>query len=125
MEDQQSFSRIVYEADKTIFDEGDEADAAYIIVRGEVEISKGNNTIYPRVLAVIGRGQIFGEMALFDNRPRMARVATKCETELICISRDEFKTRLKTMDPVMRNMMTYMVQRVRSMADEFLRTKSR
>ena len=125
MEDQQAFSRAVFAADEIIFDEKDEGDTAYIIVRGEVEISKGNDTIYPHVLAVIGRGEIFGEMALFDNRPRMARVVARGETELICISRDEFKARLRTVDPVMRNMVTYLVQRVRNMADEFMRTKTR
>jgi len=123
MEDQPTFSRIVLEADEVLFDEGDEGDAAYIIVRGEVEISKGSGTLYPKILAAVGRGEIFGEMALFDNRPRMARAVAKCETELICISHEEFKSRLRTIDPVMRNMVNFLVLRVRSMADEFMRTK--
>ena len=124
-EEQQTFTRAVFNDGDTIFDEGEEGDAAYIIIRGEVEISKGYETLYPRILAVIGRSEVFGEMALFDNRPRMARAVAKRETELICISREEFRARLRTVDPVMRSMVQYLVQRVRSMADEFMRSKNR
>ena len=124
MAEKQSFTSIVYGPNKTIFDEGKSGDSAYMIVRGEVEIRKGTNTSNPKVLAVIGKGEVFGEMALFDGRPRMAAAITRSETELICISRDEFTGRLKNVDPVMRSMVTYLVQRVRSMADEFMRKKA-
>jgi CRP-like cAMP-binding protein len=123
MTEKQSFSASVYPANRTIFDEGQAGDAAYMIVRGEIEVRKGTNTNNPRVLAVIGKGEVFGEMALFDSRPRMAAAIAKTEVELIRIEREEFKVRLKSVDPVMRSMMLFLVQRVRNMADEFMRKK--
>lgn len=123
MKEKQSFSASVYPANRTIFDEAEAGDAAYMIVRGEVEIRKGTNTDNPRVLALIGKGEVFGEMALFDSRPRMAAAIARTEVELIRIGRDEFTSRRKSVDPVMRSMMLFLVQRVRNMADEFMRKK--
>lgn len=54
-----------------IFKEGDPSDYAYFITSGKVEILKkaGQGDIQ---LATLGRGQLFGEMGLFDNNPRAA-----------------------------------------------------
>ena len=123
MTDDQNFSRVVFDVHKTVFDEGDKGDAVYLIISGEVEIRKGTNTNNPHTLAVLGKGEVFGEMALFDERPRMAAAITKDVTEVLRISRKEFNTRLKEVDPVMRSMIVYLVQRVRNMSDEFIRRK--
>ena len=123
MAEQQNFSRVVFEAHKTVFDEGDKGDSVYMIISGEVEIRKGTNTNNPHILAVLGKGDVFGEMALFDERPRMAAAITRETTEALRISRQEFSTRLKEIDPVMRSMIVYLVNRVRHMSDEFMRRK--
>ncbi|MBF0249621.1 MAG: cyclic nucleotide-binding domain-containing protein [Alphaproteobacteria bacterium] len=113
-----------FEANTIIFHEGDRGEAAFLIVKGMVEIRKGMQTSNPQILATLERNEIFGEMALFDDRPRMAEALARTNVEVIAIDRAEFRARLAAMDPVMRNMTTFLVSRVRTMADEFMRRKN-
>ena len=117
------FESISLDANKVIFEEGEPGDAAYMIVHGQVEIRKGMKSSNPQTLAVLGRNDIFGEMALFDDSPRMAEAVTRSRVELIAIGRDEFHKRLNAIDPVMKSITVYLVNRVRTMANEFMRRK--
>jgi CRP-like cAMP-binding protein len=56
----------------TIFSEGDAGDAMYVVLDGRVVISKFLTGAGIEALAVLGRGEIFGEMALIDRLPRSA-----------------------------------------------------
>jgi CRP-like cAMP-binding protein len=123
MESAKSFERLTIEARKTIFGEGEPGDNAYLIVSGRVEIRKGIGKDEPHVVAVLGPGDVVGEMALFDERPRMAEAVTLEESEVIVVAREEFLKRLNEMNPVMRRMLQIMVGRVRSMTDEFMKRK--
>lgn len=110
------FDRVHFKKDDTIFHEKDNGDAAYLIIRGQVEVRKGLHSSNPQTLGSLGRGDIFGELALFDNSPRMAEAIARSGVEAIRISRDEFLKRLGTTDPVMKAIVLYMVKRVRSMS---------
>ena len=118
-----AFGKQTIKANTTIFTEGEPGDTAFLIVQGKVEIRKGMASDYPKVVAVMEDGDIVGEMALFDERPRMATAVSATDLEVIPISRDDFKKRLKEMNPVMRRILMIMVSRVRGMTDEFMRRK--
>lgn len=122
--DANGFNRVSFESNKIIFEEGDVGDSAYLILKGQVEIRRGTRTSNPRVLATLGKGDVFGEMALFDDRPRMGQAIALQDTLAIRISHKEFHDRLDGVDPVMQSIIVYMVKRVRNMADEFLHMKS-
>ena len=124
MVDKTGFERKSFGGHGVIFEEGDTGDAAYLITRGTVEIRKGTRTGAPSSLAMLGKGDIFGEMALFDNRPRMAQALAVTDVEVIAISRDAFMERLGGVDPVMKNIILYVIQRLRNMADEFMIKKT-
>lgn len=118
------FDKARFQQHEIVFDEGDIGDSAYLIQAGHVEIRKGVKSSAPHTLATLGKGDVFGEMALFDDSPRMAQVVAISNVEAIRISRSEFLARLDSVDPVMRTTILYMVQRVRNMADEFLNRKT-
>lgn len=122
--DQSGFERKTFGEHGIIFEEGDDGDAAYLITKGRVEIRKGTRTGSPVSLAILSRGDIFGELALFDDRPRMAQALAVSDVEVVTIARDEFLGRIHDMDPVIKNMILYMIQRMRSMADEFMTKKT-
>ena len=113
-----------FAANTAIFEEGEEGDAAYIILSGRVTIHKGMQPDNPQTLAELGEGEVFGEMALFDNRPRMASAVALTDIKVIKMSKEDFLERLSTMDPAIKNMVLSMVVRVRSMADEFMLQKT-
>lgn len=55
-----------FEGSATIFKEGDPGDAMYVIAEGKVRISKQVPGIGEEALAILERGQYFGEMALIE-----------------------------------------------------------
>jgi len=55
-----------------IFREGDKGDKLYIVLDGRVRISKFIPGVGEEALAVLDRGDFFGEMALIDEKPRSA-----------------------------------------------------
>jgi len=60
-------------AEEEIFREGDPGDGVYFVKAGRVAISVGKND--RRVLSHLGPGEIFGEMAVIEHRPRSANAS--------------------------------------------------
>lgn len=61
-----------WEPGQFIFVEGQEADAMYIVLDGEVRISRRIPNMGEEALAILGHGEVFGEMALIDDQRRSA-----------------------------------------------------
>jgi CRP-like cAMP-binding protein len=70
-----------YEEGKIIAKEGEKAITFFLILDGAVEVRRRT-----KVLARLGRGQFFGEMALFDNQPRSADVVATEPTTCILLT---------------------------------------
>lgn len=106
----------VFETDDVIFSQGDSAADMYIVRSGEVLIMRDPET-EPMVLARIGPGDFFGEMALFSPGVRSATAVAFGRTEVEVIDLPTFKAFIG--DPVIWNMFARMSERVRR-ADELL-----
>jgi CRP/FNR family cyclic AMP-dependent transcriptional regulator len=78
-----------YAAGSVIFSEDEEGRLVYIIQSGRVEISKAVGE-KSKVLAVLSRGEFFGEMALISERPRMATARALEECRLLAIDSATF-----------------------------------
>jgi EAL domain-containing protein (putative c-di-GMP-specific phosphodiesterase class I) len=91
--------RRVYPAGAQIFHEGDLGDYAFIIERGQIEISSGSGE--QRVpLAVLGPGELFGELAALDGFARSANAIAVTECELILISQEQIRHRVNSGDEI-------------------------
>lgn len=101
-----------------IFHEGETGQCAYVIERGTVEISTqvGSEKM---VIARRVAGEIFGEMAVVDNRPRTATVTAVTECELLTLSANQLQDRLNTLDPVLRMVLTVILDRFRDTMQRF------
>lgn len=79
-----------------IFSEGTVGNALYIILSGEVLITKiiNKKTGEKKPLAVLGQGDFFGEMSLLEDKPRSASANAKTEVELLLLPRNEFQNLL-------------------------------
>jgi CRP/FNR family transcriptional regulator, cyclic AMP receptor protein len=73
-----------------IFQYGDAGDKLFIILDGKVRISRDLSGMGEEALAVLGPGEVFGEMSLIDEAPRSAdaRVHERCR--LLVISKEDF-----------------------------------
>jgi CRP-like cAMP-binding protein len=76
-------------AGKLVFTEGTPGEEAYRILEGRVEISIAENG-QRLVLATLGAGEIFGEMAMIENRPRSASARVLEAAHLEVITREDF-----------------------------------
>lgn len=70
----------------TIFKEGDEGRAMYIIEEGQVEIRKKDKT-----LSFFTRGSVFGEMALFEDARRSADAIARTDLALYRLDNQDFR----------------------------------
>ncbi len=120
MSDKIEFTQQSFDAGSLIFDEGDKGDSLYLVTTGSVEIRKMRDDVQ-QTLTTLGKGDIFGEMALFDGRPRAAAAHAVMNTDVLVLSKSDFDVRVTNMDPVISSIVEYMIMRVRSMTDEFMR----
>lgn len=102
-------------AGDTIFREGDSASQAFIVQDGEVAIVKSAEG-KTMVLGTIGRGGIFGEMGLIDDRPRMATARAKTAATLIVVTREMFDEKLAKADPFVRGLLNIFADTIRAMS---------
>lgn len=72
---------------EVIFSQGESGDCAYFIRRGTVEVIDGERD---QVVATLGPGDYFGEMALLGDRPRNATVRTVSDSEFAVLGKQNF-----------------------------------
>lgn len=101
-----------YDADSLIFREGDQGTSMFIIQSGQVKIWTLNSN-QEMNLAVLKRGNIFGEMALIDQGLRSANASAEGETVCLEISQMLFQKGLNTIPKWMRSFFKILVERLR------------
>lgn len=83
----QAATELLYHPGEIIFQEGELGDALYIIRAGVVAVLKGGLNA-PTVLGFRGPGEVVGEVAMIDSRPRSASLAAVRSTRLMRIKRE-------------------------------------
>lgn len=106
------YDRTVFEKGKVIIKEGEMQSQAFLIQSGKVGVFTKSETGRKIELAVLGAGEIVGEMALISDEPRSANVEALESTTLILISRNEFEERLKNSDRAIRAVVKMLSERV-------------
>lgn len=97
-----------------IIREGDTDAALYIILHGQVEVTKKGSSEQPDLqLATMGPGDFFGEMALLDGAPRSATVTALSTTECLLLTRLVFYTTLREDPQIAISMLSTLSKRVR------------
>jgi putative peptide zinc metalloprotease protein len=79
-----------YSAGDTIVEQGAPGDRFFVIVDGQVEVLHHDEDGAERLLAVLGIGDFFGEMALLNRTPRTATVRALSPVETYTLSGDDF-----------------------------------
>jgi CRP/FNR family cyclic AMP-dependent transcriptional regulator len=77
-------------AEKIIIEEGHTGDRFYIILKGEVIVSKWNKSQGWLQVAKLGIGDFFGEIAIIRNMLRTARITTHTDCELLMLDNTDF-----------------------------------
>jgi CRP/FNR family transcriptional regulator, cyclic AMP receptor protein len=77
---------VIPEIGEVIFREGDEGNAMYVVLNGEVEVTKASRNGVDARVAMLGPGDWFGEMSIVDIQPRSATVRAIAPARLVRIS---------------------------------------
>ena len=103
---------ILVRQDAEVFREGDPGTCAFLIERGRVaiHIERDGRRI---ALAERGPGEMFGEMAIIDDKPRTASVSALEDCELLVITREQLNRRIAAGDPILRLCLNIVLDRFR------------
>ncbi len=74
-----------------IFSEGDESDGMFLIQEGQVKVFMSDESGKEMLIALLGAGEIVGEVASLDGQPRTASVAAVQNTKVAKIGINEFR----------------------------------
>jgi len=101
------FVHCLYKTDERILSKGDPGDSLYIIADGTVTIHDGDF-----ILANLGPGTFFGEMAFFENSTRTVSVTAETEVVLYFMSREQFNDVFKTRPHILQKMVAAITRRI-------------
>jgi CRP-like cAMP-binding protein len=104
-------------AGETLFVKGDEGDALYGIRRGQVRIETSTSKGETLTLNMLGSGDVFGEIALFDGQSRTADAVATEPTELFVLKRTDFLALLQKDAQVSIRVIEFLCQRLRWVSD--------
>ena len=96
-----------------VFHEGDPGDSLYVITRGKVKLSKAASDGRESLLSVLGPGEMFGELSLFDPGPRLTTAYVVSDTEFISLGNDALRSFLEQHPEVAMQMLAGLAHRLR------------
>jgi CRP-like cAMP-binding protein len=101
----------VYPKDTMIFSETMPGKELYIIQKGSVKITKIVNESEV-LLAVLKPGDIFGEMALIENKPRSASAIAFEDATLLAVNKENFARMVKSQPQIIARLTTLLAERI-------------
>jgi uncharacterized membrane protein len=109
----ESLQRRAFAAGDMVFDQGDAGNSMYIVESGEVNIHLPGEASRRISLKDIARGEYFGELALFDEKPRSASALATTDAVLLELQRDTLETFLGRRPRVAMAILRTMSERLR------------
>ena len=110
----------VYGDGEIIVRQGDVGDSMYVVQMGEVEVlveDDGAETL----LRVAKEGELLGEMAIFEQKPRSATLRARGEVRLLTVDKKNFLRRISEDPTIAFRVVETMAKRVRELSDEIVR----
>ena len=78
----QTMSQLKLHRGERLFDEGDGGDSLYVVLDGKMKLTRAAGDGRENLLSVIGPGEMFGELSLFDPRPRTSSASAVTDVTL-------------------------------------------
>lgn len=109
----QSMSRKQVPRGSELFSEGDPGDSLYVITAGKVKLGRRSADGRENLLAILGMGEMLGELSLFDPGPRTATATAIADTELVGLAHSDMTEFLKDRPEVGMTMLGALARRLR------------
>jgi CRP/FNR family transcriptional regulator len=96
-----------------VFKEGDTGDRLFIVMDGKVKISRAATDGRENLLAVLGPGEMFGELSLFDPGARTATATAITDSTLTSLDHDDLRPMLLAHPAIAVQLLRALAQRLR------------
>jgi CRP-like cAMP-binding protein len=102
-----------FEPGQVIFKEGEPGDQMFIIIQGAVEIRKRTSASTARTLSTFKPGDVFGEMAIIENKPRSATAVATTASRMLVLNEPLFLAMIERNPDFARKMIQVLSERLR------------
>ncbi|GAB3587780.1 Crp/Fnr family transcriptional regulator [Calidifontibacter terrae] len=109
----ESMTRTKVPRGQELFHEGDQGDSLYVITEGKVKLGRRSQDGRENLLAILGRGEMLGELSLFDPGARTATATAVADTELVGIGHQAMSNYLTDHPEVSMTMLNSLAGRLR------------
>ena len=113
----QTMSQLKLHRGERLFEEGDGGDSLYVVLDGKMKLTRAAGDGRENLLSVIGQAEMFGELSLFDPRPRTSSASAVTEVVLAVLPHDALLPLLRKRPEISLHMMRALVQRLRRAND--------
>jgi CRP/FNR family transcriptional regulator len=96
-----------------VFREGDPGDRLFVVLEGKVKITRAAPDGRENLIALLGAGEMFGELSLFDPGPRTASVSAVTDSTLASLDHDDLRPLLLDRPAVAVELLRALAQRLR------------
>lgn len=110
-----------FKGGENVFREGDGSDTCYVIRSGHVRALRGHIDGRTIALATLGPGEIFGELALFDEEERSATIEAVDDTEVIGILAGDMRRMLREHPDIALKLLAALSRRLRETNERLTR----
>ena len=100
-----------------LFLEGQDGDRLYIVLDGKIKLTRAAADGRENLLSVLGPGEMFGELSLFDPRPRTMGAVAVTDARLAALNHDDLRNWLADRPDVAMHLLRALVRRLRRTND--------
>ena len=96
-----------------LFDEGAAGDALYVVLDGKVKLTRTSVDGRENLISLIGPGEMFGELSLFDPRPRTMSASAVTDVRLAALAHEDLRIWLTGRPDVAMHLLAALARRLR------------
>lgn len=112
-----SMTAVHLDRGEVLFREGDAGDRVYVVISGKIKLGRTAPDGRENLLALLGPGQMFGELSLFDPGPRSTAASAVTDTDLLALAHDDLLPWLTGRPEVSRGLLLQLASRLRRSND--------
>ena len=106
-----------YRPREAIVNQGDDSGDLFVVLAGRLKVTWNDEEGGEVLLSILESGDVFGEIALLDDRPRSATVTAMEDCELLVVERRGFRALLLEVPNLAVNLLQVMARRMRDLSD--------
>jgi CRP-like cAMP-binding protein len=108
-----SMHEVVLPRGDVLFTEGDPGERLYVILDGKIKLGATSGDGRETLLAILGPGEMFGELSLFDPGPRTATATALTDARLVGLGHDDLQPWLTGRPEVAGSLLRALARRLR------------